>query len=292
MKLVIANDSELGFIRRQKDLAAEEAVLPFLARERKPVYFRGEAPRGLLPAVRSGKLGEKLKSFALLPLVEKDKLNGYIRLGSINADYFSGYHEQVLGLAAGIVAMAISNARLHREVARLAERDGLTGLFNVTYFRKTFAEKLETVKNFKGALCLLMLDLDYFKQVNDNHGHVEGDRVLKQVASALLKGSRDDLDLVARYGGEEFILMLPGMTAADGVKAAERLRHDIAKGVKVGDERQPQTVSVGVASLGVHGEEAEGLIRAADSALYEAKESGRDRVCLAEADRGEEKRER
>ncbi len=188
----------------------------------------------------------------------------------------------MLGLAAGMVAMAISNARLHREVARQADRDGLTGLFNVTYFRKTFSEKLELVKSLKGALCLLMLDLDYFKSVNDNHGHVVGDRVLKQVAAALDAALREDLDLSARYGGEEFIVMLPGMTSADGLKVAERVRKGVAEVVRVGEEKKPQTVSIGLASLDSNCAEAEELIKAADKALYRAKEEGRDRVCVAE----------
>jgi len=283
MRIVLANDNERGIIRRREELSLEEETLRFLEREKKSIFYRGEAPRGILPALRSGSRYEELKSFALLPLIDGGELVGYVRLASVRGDHFSGYHEQVLELAAGMVAMALSNARLHRAVARLAERDGLTGLFNVSYFRQVFTEKLETVKSLQGALTVLMLDLDHFKRVNDEHGHLAGDQVLRDVAGVIRAALREDLDLVARYGGEEFIVLLPGMPAAEGEKAAERLRLSVSESVRLGKTEQAQTVSIGLASLYDNGEETEELIEAADKALYRAKQEGRDRVCVAEA---------
>ncbi len=285
LRIVLANDNERGFVRRREELVQEENIISFLQREQQPLFYRGEAPAGLLPALRGGSRRQELKSFALLPLVEDKQLSGYIRLGSVAADHFSGYHEQVLELAAGMVSMAVSNARLHREVARLAEKDGLTGLFNISCFRKIFAEKLELVKSLKGALSLLMLDLDHFKQVNDRYGHLAGDQVLKETAAVLASCLREDIDIAARYGGEEFVVMLPGMPREEGMKVAERLRESIAKTVNVGEDSAAQTVSIGVASLYDNGEEVEKIIESADQALYQAKEGGRDQVRGAEATR-------
>jgi len=128
-----------------------------------------------------------------------------------------------------------------------------------------------------------MIDLDLFKRINDAHGHTVGDGVLRGVALALRRNVRK-IDIVARYGGEEFCVVLPRVAKPEAMEVAEKLRHAVAATALPGPEGHPPlsvTISVGVATLGTDAQDIAGLIEKADSALYEAKRLGRDRVALA-----------
>jgi diguanylate cyclase (GGDEF)-like protein len=130
-------------------------------------------------------------------------------------------------------------------------------------------------------LAVLLADIDNFKRVNDTHGHLTGDAVLRTLAAEMRQQVRE-ADLVGRFGGEEFVILLRGTTAAEACRAAERIRGGAsvvrvpAKDMMVG-----ATVSIGVAVLGSHGGDLGELLESADKALYRAKRTGRDRVCLA-----------
>ena len=127
---------------------------------------------------------------------------------------------------------------------------------------------------------MLLADVDHFKKVNDTHGHLTGDAVLRTLAAEMRQQVRES-DLVGRFGGEEFVILLAGTTAEEACQVAERVRRG-AGVVKVltQDEIVGVTVSIGVASLGSHGADLFELLAAADMALYRAKNTGRDRVCL------------
>jgi diguanylate cyclase (GGDEF)-like protein len=173
--------------------------------------------------------------------------------------------------------VAIDNVLLHQEAQRMSITDGLTGLWNYRYFTMNFAKEIERAARFRRPLALLLLDLDKFKAVNDAHGHQRGDSVLIELATRVSAEIRE-VDTFARYGGEEFVLVLPETDAAGAGQAAERVcqvvRHR-AFGHE-GEEPLRITVSVGVAVFPEHGTTAAGLIRAADTALYAAKDAGRD----------------
>jgi diguanylate cyclase (GGDEF)-like protein len=155
----------------------------------------------------------------------------------------------------------------------LAVRDGLTGLFNRRYFNELINVEINRIKRAPAALSLLMLDIDNFKNYNDTQGHPAGDEVLKNAAK-VFKDSVRAMDIVCRYGGEEFIIMLP-QTGKPGAKIiAERLR------VQVG-LYLPTTVSIGIASLPEDAQSIEELIHKADDALYQAKNSGKNKTCVA-----------
>ncbi len=162
--------------------------------------------------------------------------------------------------------------------------DPLTGIQNRRAFDTSFAEAREHAKASNEALCLLLVDIDHFKKVNDTYGHVVGDAVLKQVANAINDVVRGG-DVLARYGGEEFVLLLPN-TPMDG---AERVADNICNQVRnqkmdnghVGKDVGRVTVSVGVALFSSN-ETTEQFVVRADTALYRAKESGRNRVCSSE----------
>ena len=163
-----------------------------------------------------------------------------------------------------------ANARLEM----LVTQDGLTGLKNVRYFHERLEEEFYTAQQQDQPLSLLILDVDHFKKYNDSFGHPAGDEALKAVAQAIQSSTRGS-DVVARYGGEEFVVIMPETTQENALRLAERLR---AKVEKIAGLQRVITVSVGVATYTQQtGTRAE-FVREADSALYAAKQSGRNRV--------------
>ena len=185
-----------------------------------------------------------------------------------------------------------ANARL----AELALRDGLTGLYNHRYFHERLQAEIARARRHEHDVGLLFLDIDHFKQYNDAHGHPSGDELLKGVATILVKGGRhEDIvvrvrqsDVVARYGGEEFAIILPETPLEGALVKAQRIRETIASHPFDGRDTQPLgsiTVSVGIAAYPGVAPDATALIRAADRAMYEAKQGGRNRVCTAPTDR-------
>ena len=170
-------------------------------------------------------------------------------------------------------------AAYHDEIYRLTTVDGLTQVFNRRYFEETLERELSRCNRYGRALSLVMLDIDFFKTINDTHGHLAGDHVLKHVASSLKTRVRRE-DIVARYGGEEFGLLLPEVDLKGAVALAEKARKLIEK-TKFEFDKQPiaVTVSAGVAALSSELADGTDLIRLADTRLYEAKETGRNKVC-------------
>lgn len=169
-------------------------------------------------------------------------------------------------------------AAYHDEVYRLSTVDGLTQAFNRRYFEDTLERELSRCARYGRALSLVMLDIDRFKSINDTHGHLAGDYVLRQVAATLKAKIRKE-DILARYGGEEFAILLPeidlkGATALaeKARKLVERHRFEFDKAV------MPVTISAGVASIASKNVQPAELVRDADVRLYAAKESGRNRV--------------
>jgi len=163
----------------------------------------------------------------------------------------------------------------------LAEYDSLTGLYNRHYFQTVLPLQLAHVANLKDNLSLIMLDVDHFKHYNDTNGHLEGDRVLAQVAELLRKNVREQ-DICCRYGGEEFLVALPNAAGEKALVIAERVRQAIEQAPFDFEERQPEgrlTASLGVAICPVHASGADQLIECADQAMYLAKRRGRNRTC-------------
>jgi diguanylate cyclase (GGDEF)-like protein len=165
------------------------------------------------------------------------------------------------------------------ELERLSRMDPLTALFNRRYFEERFAAEFARSNRYRVPLTCLMIDVDHFKKVNDTFGHQMGDRALKDVA-AIIRGTLRDVDLIARYGGEEMVAILPETGPQEGRHVAERLRQAVAGAViEQAERRLSVTVSIGLASYPVPGiEDHEAFLRAADEALYRAKEGGRDCV--------------
>jgi diguanylate cyclase (GGDEF)-like protein len=173
-------------------------------------------------------------------------------------------------------ALAVANERL----SRLAETDGLTGLYNHRYLQELLQREIERGKRSGLPVSLLMIDVDHFKQYNDRHGHPAGDEILRQLAQ-LMDTDRRANDVVARYGGEEFAVLLVDTDKQTAAHVAERLRQHVAEHAFPDGAGQPDgrlTISVGVAAYPVDAASAAGLVESADHALYQAKRAGRDCV--------------
>jgi diguanylate cyclase (GGDEF)-like protein len=173
-------------------------------------------------------------------------------------------------------SLALRNAWLLEQVQKMATTDGLTGIANRRSFDIGLERELSRAARNESPLSVVLIDLDHFKLLNDNHGHQLGDEVLRMVGGALAEHCRD-FDMAARYGGEEFAVILPGCSDAECHDAAERFRQVVA----ACDAPVPVTASVGVASYPVNGATAGALVKAADDALYESKRDGRNRVTAA-----------
>ncbi|HNR29563.1 MAG TPA: sensor domain-containing diguanylate cyclase [Candidatus Hydrogenedentes bacterium] len=176
------------------------------------------------------------------------------------------------------IALAIHNAKLYA----MAVTDGLTGLYVRRYFDLRMEEEFDQARRYRRCFSLLMFDIDHFKRFNDAHGHQTGDAVLQQFAQLLRRNTRR-ADVCCRYGGEEMAVILPETGLAEAARLAEKLRGRIAETVFEGAEGGALSVtsSVGVAAFGRAMTQPEDVVRAADKALYAAKEGGRNRVALA-----------
>jgi diguanylate cyclase (GGDEF)-like protein len=162
----------------------------------------------------------------------------------------------------------------NRELQHLSVTDQLTGLHNRRFALDAFDQEIRRSDRRERPLCAIMIDVDHFKQYNDSYGHLAGDRVLEGVGKVIANATRD-LDVVARYGGEEFIVLLPECNLENAIRTGERIRARVAR---ENFDGRAVTISVGVAEFPMHGDTADGVIGAADDALYEAKRLGRDRV--------------
>lgn len=178
--------------------------------------------------------------------------------------------------------LGIKRALLYQKVQELAIIDSLTGVFSRRYLMQRFNEELERSKKFKYKFSFLMLDIDHFKAYNDRYGHLVGDAILKEVSKNLKENMRQ-IDLAGRYGGEEFSLILSETNKDGAGLAAERLRQAVEnKRIKIYDEDLQVTVSIGIAIFPDDGIDIPALIEKADGALYQAKQSGRNRVCFCD----------
>jgi diguanylate cyclase len=159
-----------------------------------------------------------------------------------------------------------------------ANRDGLTHLYNRRYLDSSLLQALARCQRARQPLALVMVDIDHFKKINDTHGHQAGDQILISLGAQLAGMARAG-DVACRYGGEEFILVLPGMSLDTAWDRAEELRASFASSVVTyGDLQLKATLSVGIAVYPLHGDTVDELIRSADTALYQAKAAGRNRV--------------
>jgi diguanylate cyclase (GGDEF)-like protein len=225
-----------------------------------------------------GRLLPKAKNLVVVPLQAEGRPLGAMVLEQAASEGGRIQRRVVSGLerSASYAALALRNAWLLEQVQRLAATDGLTKIANRRTFESTLEREVARATRSAEHLSLVMIDIDHFKRLNDEHGHQAGDEVLRNVAAALSCECRD-FDTAARYGGEEFAVVLPGCGPDEAQLIAERLRHAVA----AAPSAVPITASAGVATYPAHAGDADTLVRAADDALYESKRNGRDRTTMS-----------
>jgi len=226
--------------------------------------------------------GEKMEegSFLSLPIISHNRLLGVMNFSRPGTDSFAAMEVQLLNSLASQVGVAIENARLYAKTKELSLTDELTHVSNRRHFQTMLQMEMKRAKRFNRNISLLMVDVDRFKKYNDTYGHVEGDRVLEEIAKILSENVRE-VDTVARYGGEEFSIILTHTSSDEAAQVAEKLRRLVEEHpfkYEKNTKRGQVTVSVGVANFPEDTENMEDLINNADMALYQAKGAGRNRV--------------
>lgn len=212
-----------------------------------------------------------------IPLISFGQTLGVLTLHSTQRNAFRESELQSLESVADICANSIQNAHYVDRVKQLAYLDGLTGIFNRRFFELRIMEEIERARRYGNQMAVIMADIDQFKQLNDEFGHLLGDEVLRQVSSIFHQQVRK-IDVVCRYGGEEFAVLLTQTNPEQAMLVAEKLRKTVESWQFPGVPRTI-TISAGVAAFPNHGRSRDEIVRAADSGLYAAKQSGRNRVC-------------
>ncbi|PVV84324.1 diguanylate cyclase [Dehalogenimonas alkenigignens] len=233
--------------------------------------------KGLWQTEREQLTGANL---ALLhPIKSRGKLIGLIAVGQKKRGGI--YNTEDLELISRIASQAgviIENAQLYVQATTRANTDELTGLYNHRHFHERIEQEIARGSRFGISFSLIILDLDLFKVYNDIYGHLAGDQLLRKVGK-IIQSSVRSIDLSFRYGGEEFAIILPETRIEDAYRVAERLRKTVE--AKSSFREMPVTASLGVATWPSDGVMKEEVIHRADTALYRAKQTGRNRTCLA-----------
>jgi diguanylate cyclase (GGDEF)-like protein len=239
--------------------------------------------------VETGAEGPQIPSLAGLrvdaaaPILADGKLRGFLCVGG--ARLRRGEQQALVTMIADLSGLAVVQVEKLKSIQETANVDDLTTVFNKRHFQERMSEEIRRAQRDGTGLSLLLIDIDHFKNYNDTNGHLAGDDVLKKMGQILKASVRED-DFVARYGGEEFVLLYPGAPKVLASRLAEILRRDVESRPFPGRELQPLgalTISGGVATFPEDATTDVELIRAADQALYQAKNGGRNRIVAAGA---------
>jgi diguanylate cyclase (GGDEF)-like protein len=287
MHEVCAAKSESGEI---EDLVGQRfkpnaGLVSMVVTNRFPLPYRGEFDPAHQVVLSKRLPWPHLPSLLVLPLLHHDRVLGTLILGAKRRHAFGDTVRPTLEVLASHLAVSLSNARMVQKLETMATTDGLTGLLNKRAMLEQAAQRLAAASRFDRKLSTLAIDIDFFKKVNDTHGHDVGDIVIKGLGQILMEQKRTT-DVVARFGGEEFIVLCEETDEAGAFQLGERIREELAKKQfstgKTTGRAIPDTItvtcSVGIATFPAAGTTWNELFRAADEALYASKRGGRNRV--------------
>ncbi|HUU45756.1 MAG TPA: diguanylate cyclase [Acidobacteriota bacterium] len=224
--------------------------------------------------------GKPHRSQLVVPMVSEGRTIGLLSAESPDVNAFGERDERVFSILAASTALALANADLHQRMEKLTIQDELTGLYNFRYFRMRLEDERRRTVRYRQPLSLIMVDIDWFKRLNDSYGHELGNLVLRQLAQAVSSCVRD-VDILARYGGEEFVIILPQTGGLEASVIGERIRGKVETTTfGPAPDRTPLhlTVSIGVSCFPENGFPEDGLVESVDRALYQAKGAGKNAV--------------
>lgn len=224
---------------------------------------------------------EGMSSLLVLPLVVREDAIGTLVLGSREPQKFPEAVRQTLQVLANQLSVSLANAAAVSRLEEMATTDGLTGCLNKRAFLEELEKRMRSAERFGRKLSLIITDIDHFKSVNDTYGHATGDVVIRELGHVLKRVKRET-DIVARFGGEEFCVLCEETDTEGAFQLAERARHELNATVfntELGELRVG--LSLGVATFPEHAAHPQALFEAADRALYQAKNSGRNQTCVA-----------
>jgi diguanylate cyclase (GGDEF)-like protein len=223
------------------------------------------------------------RSIVCVPVKSKNRVLGVVELvNSLDDTNFDEADLKILATIADFAAIAIENARYFEKVRELVVTDDVTGLYNARYLLEFLDYEIDRARRYGSPLSLVFLDLDFFKAVNDTYGHLAGSGLLTEMGRVIRKHIRKS-DMAARYGGDEFVIVLPNTTKEGAFTVASNLRHIVKDRYFLADEgyRVRVTASFGVAAYPADAQSKLALIRLADQAMYNVKDSTRDAVKMA-----------
>jgi diguanylate cyclase (GGDEF)-like protein len=256
--------ARLIFFEEEQDDPVAWSVVPGLLEDGSPqMRFRSREfpPPGLYAS-------DELLNIILLPLVFQSEVLGYVAFDASDIGACAVFARQL--------AATIKVSRLHAQVVELSLTDSLTRLHNRRYLDVVLPTEIARAHRFSHQMSIILIDIDHFKKYNDEFGHPAGDEALRHVAGCLIR-ERRVTDVVARLGGEEFAIILPETDFNGTLKCAEKVRAAVAA---VSNLKRPITISLGIAMLNRNIDKPETLLQQADQALYDAKKTGRNRVCV------------
>ncbi|WP_052343499.1 sensor domain-containing diguanylate cyclase [Bacillus massiliigorillae] len=270
---------------------AFKSIAEVVIRQNKPLLFRQRREwQSLLMEETEVK---DIESILAIPIQTSSKIVGVLILASKKRRFFEKYQEMILSILCSYYAIALVNAVHYEETKRKSQYCSLTGVYNYGYFEELLTAEYNQFRNKKiKSLSLIILDLDFFKNINDTYGHESGNEILRQVTSRIQQRVNNQ-DVVARYGGEEFVILLSDIPLEQALIIAEDIRQDIAsKPFHIHQDLDTHThtekeimvtVSIGVAEAKEEVEDALSLVRYADRAMYNsAKKAGRNKVAVYE----------
>jgi len=225
----------------------------------------------------------EIKSMILIPLWFRGELMGVLQLvNKRNQEVFTSKDLIITASLGDYASIALKNAQIYQKTQELTITDDHSSLYNYRFLEKTLEKFFDSAKRYKRNLSLIFMDLDNLKHVNDNYGHLMGSKVLSEVADLILPIIRS-ADLAVRYGGDEFVVMLPDTDSHGALILAERLKDCIQENTFLRFENLniKITGSFGVATYPDHAKTKDELLKAADSAMYEAKKISKNRVCIS-----------
>ncbi|MDA8170116.1 MAG: sensor domain-containing diguanylate cyclase [Nitrospiraceae bacterium] len=264
-----------------KDLSPPgEGIAGWVAREGKPVLIKSIYKDSRFSQKLDRHIRHKTKTLICMPIKSKSKILGVLELinKSGGREFTQGDFDAISRFI-DYVAIVIERATLFEKMQELVITDDLTKLFNTRYMTRTIETEVLRSNRYHTSVSLIFMDIDYFKNVNDNYGHLVGSKVLVEMGQLLIRHLRE-LDIVARYGGDEFVVILPQTPPQRAVKTAERIRQTLEQHTFLKKEgyNLKLTASFGVASYPESAQSKEELIRFADEAMYKVKHRTRNGV--------------